>query len=192
MKNFFNSLRNGIMGVGADDDELYEDDYGYYEDEDSYYDENEYEDRPVKKPSLVEGFPSRGTTPRADKGRDAKRTSRTSRSKNQTSDVLRMPIEYQEEETDVYKCEPLTVEDAREVSALIKRRQICVVNLSGLDKDTSQRIVDFISGTCDALGGEIEPISKSIFAVAPQGVRIHQSMRDDIRSSGGRALFGRK
>ena len=48
---------------------------------------------------------------------------------------------------------PTSVEDAREITETLLANRTVVLNLEGLDVDVAQRIIDFTSGSCFAIGG---------------------------------------
>jgi cell division inhibitor SepF len=47
-----------------------------------------------------------------------------------------------------------------------------ILNLEGLEYELAQRIIDFSSGSCYALGGNLQWISKYIIIIAPQNINI--------------------
>ena len=79
---------------------------------------------------------------------------------------------------------PESFEDARDIADHLKTKKPCVINLEGVDKDLSRRIVDFLSGAVYALGGNIQKISSGIFLIAPYNVSIMGDVKDELRSKG--------
>jgi len=58
-------------------------------------------------------------------------------------------------------------------------RQACVVvNLQRIQRDQAVRIVDFLSGTVYALGGDIQKIGTDIFLCTPDNVDVSGSISD--------------
>lgn len=47
-----------------------------------------------------------------------------------------------------------------------------VVNLQRIEKDQGKRIVDFLSGTVYAIGGDIQKIGTDIFLCTPDNVEV--------------------
>lgn len=82
--------------------------------------------------------------------------------------------------------QPETFEQAREVTEHLKGRKPVVANVEGLERNQAQRIIDFLSGSVYALGGNIQRISNGIFLIAPQNVDILGGMK---RSAGERGDF---
>ena len=67
---------------------------------------------------------------------------------------------------------PNTVEDAREITETLLANRTVVLNLEGLDVDIAQRIIDFTSGSCFAISGNLQKISHYIFIITPATFRI--------------------
>ncbi len=67
---------------------------------------------------------------------------------------------------------PTTVEEARELTETLLANRTVVLNLEGLDVGIAQRIIDFASGSCYALRGNLINISRYIFVVTPESVDI--------------------
>ena len=73
---------------------------------------------------------------------------------------------------DVLSIMPKTYEDSRIITDTLLENKAVILNLEGLDFDLAQRIIDFSSGSCYALGGNLQWISKSILIIAPQNMNI--------------------
>ena len=67
---------------------------------------------------------------------------------------------------------PTTFEDAREITETLLANRTVVLNLEGLDVDIAQRIIDFTSGSCFAISGNLQKISHYIFIITPRSVDI--------------------
>ena len=67
---------------------------------------------------------------------------------------------------------PTSVEEARELTDTLLENRTVVLNLEGLDVDIAQRIIDFTSGSCYAIRGNLMKISHYIFVVTPESVDI--------------------
>ncbi len=67
---------------------------------------------------------------------------------------------------------PTSVEDAREITETLLANRTVVLNLEGLDVDIAQRIIDFTSGSCFAISGNLQKISHYIFIITPASVDI--------------------
>ncbi len=73
---------------------------------------------------------------------------------------------------------PNSVEDAREITETLLANRTVVLNLEGLDVDIAQRIIDFTSGSCFAIGGNLQKISHYIFIITPASVDISGDFQD--------------
>ena len=67
---------------------------------------------------------------------------------------------------------PTSVEEARELTDTLLDGRTVVLNLEGLDVDVAQRIIDFTSGSCYAIRGNLMKIAHYIFVVTPENVDI--------------------
>lgn len=67
---------------------------------------------------------------------------------------------------------PVTIDEARSVTETLLQNRAVVLNLEGLDVDIAQRIIDFTSGSCYAINGNLQKISNYIFIITPQSVEI--------------------
>lgn len=78
---------------------------------------------------------------------------------------------------------PTTFEDAREITETLLTNRTVVLNLEGLDVDLAQRIIDFTSGSCFAIFGNLQKISHYIFIITPSSVDISGDFQDIINGS---------
>lgn len=73
---------------------------------------------------------------------------------------------------------PTSVEEAREITETLLSNRTVVLNLEGLDVDIAQRIIDFTSGSCYAIQGNLQKISRYIFIITPCSVDISGDFQD--------------
>lgn len=73
---------------------------------------------------------------------------------------------------------PTSVEDAREITETLLANRTVVLNLEGVDVDIAQRIIDFTSGSCFAIAGNLQKISHYIFIITPASVDISGDFQD--------------
>lgn len=78
---------------------------------------------------------------------------------------------------------PTSVEDAREITETLLADRTVVLNLEGLDVDIAQRIIDFTSGSCYAISGNLQKISHYIFIITPSSVDISGDFQDIFNDS---------
>ena len=73
---------------------------------------------------------------------------------------------------------PTSIEDAREITETLLQNRTVVLNLEGLDVDIAQRIIDFTSGSCFAIDGNLQKISHYIFIITPASVDVSGDFQD--------------
>ncbi len=78
---------------------------------------------------------------------------------------------------------PTSIEDAREITETLLANRTVVLNLEGLDVDIAQRIIDFTSGSCFAMSGNLQKISHYIFIITPQIVDISGDFQEILSGS---------
>ena len=78
---------------------------------------------------------------------------------------------------------PTSIEDGREITETLLANRTVVLNLEGLDVDIAQRIIDFTSGSCFAISGNLQKISNYIFLVTPTNVDISGDLQDLLNTS---------
>lgn len=72
--------------------------------------------------------------------------------------------------------EPRAYADAQEIADHLKNRRGVVVNLQRISPEQARRIVDFLSGTVYAIGGDIQRIGSNIFLCTPENVDVSGSI----------------
>lgn len=155
------------MKLNGEDDDYLEDDY--LEDEEE---EEEVVSTPKRKPASA---PLREMNQSED-DRYAKRTMNNNKvtSIKQTN-LKRLPTNAGME---VCVIKPSSFEEAREITETLLSNRTVVLNLEGLDVDIAQRIIDFTSGSCFAIGGNLQKISHYIFIITPSSVDISGDFQD--------------
>ncbi|EID39892.1 PF04472 family protein [Staphylococcus aureus subsp. aureus IS-M] len=64
----------------------------------------------------------------------------------------------------------------------LKNRRATLVNLQRIDKVSAKRIIDFLSGTVYAIGGDIQRVGTDIFLCTPDNVEVAGSITDHIEN----------
>jgi len=67
---------------------------------------------------------------------------------------------------------PKSFEDANTIADVLLSHRAVVLNLEGIDMAAAQRIIDFASGACYTVGGNLQKISKKIFMIVPQDMNL--------------------
>ena len=142
-----------------DDDDFYDDDY----DDEPIIDNRSQKQSVVKDDVIVEeGRAVKKTTPKVTPMRPTKKTGNG---------------------MEVCVIKPTSIEDAREITETLLANRTVVLNLEGLDVDIAQRIIDFTSGSCFAISGNLQKISHYIFIITPAIVDISGDFQEILSGS---------
>lgn len=76
--------------------------------------------------------------------------------------------------------EPRAYAEAQDIAEHLKNKRSVVVNLQRIERDQGFRIIDFLSGTVYALGGDIQRVGTDIFLCAPENVEVAGSITEFI------------
>ncbi|MGG7618773.1 cell division protein SepF [Robertmurraya sp. GLU-23] len=79
--------------------------------------------------------------------------------------------------------EPRVYAEAQEIADQLKNRRAVVVNLHRIERDQAKRIVDFLSGTVYAIGGDIQKIGAEIFLCTPDNVEVSGNISQLIQET---------
>lgn len=141
----------------GDEEDYYEDDFddGYYEEEIKDRRKNRKEKKKQEEEAKEEPkFPTvKDKNPRTSSKVTPMRTTR-----KQVGNM------------EVCVIKPTSVEDAKEVTETLLSNRTVVLNVEGLELEVAQRIIDFTSGSCFAINGNLQKISNYIFIITPQSV----------------------
>ena len=179
-----------VMRLNEEDDEYYDE----YEDE---YEEEE--EAPARKHFF---FKKTGTddvvqesVPVTSGGARSRVSSRPSSSGSASSNITPMRGHRSAKAMEVCVIKPTSFEDSREISETLLANRMVILNMEGMDTGTAQRIIDFVSGSCYALDGDLQQISNCIFLVTPHSVGVSgdlqelQGIMDTFNFSGFRAAI---
>ncbi|MCI8862279.1 MAG: cell division protein SepF [Lachnospiraceae bacterium] len=154
-----------VMKLGGDDD------YDDYDDYDEFDDDYE-EEKPEKRSSF-----------RRKKEEDYDDfDDEEPRERSKVTPIRQAPRK-QGKGMEVCVIKPTSFDDSREITETLLSNRTVVLNFEGLDMDVAQRIIDFTSGSCFAIGGNLQKVSGSIFLVTPRNVDISGDLQDILSSS---------
>ena len=139
--------------MGMDDDKFYDDDDGYLDDPDPGFRRSPAKENVSAEDESV-----------------AKKIVRAPKSNRKTIG----------NGMEVVVVEPTVFEDSREITETLLSNRTVVLNLEGLNVDIAQRIIDFASGSCFAMRGNLQKISHYIFIITPPSVDISGDFQDLI------------
>ncbi len=75
--------------------------------------------------------------------------------------------------------EPRAYSESQQIADHLKKKNTVVVNMKRVTPDQAKRIVDFLSGTVYALGGDLQKIGGGIFLCTPKNVDVEGAITDD-------------
>ena len=76
--------------------------------------------------------------------------------------------------------EPRAFSESQQIADHLKRRNTVVVNLKRVTSDQAKRIVDFLSGTIYAIGGDLQKIGGGIFLCTPNNINVQGKITDEL------------
>ncbi|ERK60207.1 cell division protein SepF domain protein [Gemella bergeri ATCC 700627] len=68
--------------------------------------------------------------------------------------------------------EPLVFADSKDIIDDIKKNKVVIINLSKLDVETADRLLDFVSGGIYALNAKLKTIGEDIYLCVPNGIDV--------------------
>ena len=142
---------------------------GFSNIDDDFYDDDFLDDEEDEEPVRKSVFRKKSDDDVDDMFNDQKdRTSKTTPKLTPIRGGKKSPHSNME----VCVIKPTSVDDAREITETLLDNRTVVLNVEGLDVDIAQRIIDFSSGSCFAISGNLQKISNYIFIITPPGVEI--------------------
>lgn len=156
MADWMNKLKS-TFGFGEDEEyEEYEEFNQEYNDEDEEIEEMVVEDKKNYSPEL--------------------KAPKTHRTRKRVDNIANGDMIITVHEPLSYEESPRIVDDLRDNKAV-------VLNFEQLDKETKQRIFDFVSGALYAIDGKIQKVNKDIFILAPIVIEI-DGLKEELKNSG--------
>ncbi len=173
-----------VMRLNDEEDDYYDDYEDDYEEEEHvrkgpFFKKNSANDMPQEELQVSSGSRSRASSRTAAGG----------------SNITPMRGHRSSKAMEVCVIKPTSFEDSREISETLLANRMVILNMEGMDTGTAQRIIDFVSGSCYALDGELQQISNCIFLVTPHSVGVSgdleelKGIMDTFNFSGFRAAI---
>lgn len=75
--------------------------------------------------------------------------------------------------------EPRAYSESQQIADHLKKRNTVVVNMKRVTPDQAKRIVDFLSGTVYAIGGDLQKIGGGIFLCTPKNVNVEGTITEE-------------
>ena len=172
-----------MMNLGDDEDD-YEDDF-YEEEEDDYYEEkpSRASKRSLRKKAAEEDDAAYDDLPAESPARELPSARTKSRFSPKVTPMRQARRSSGSGNMEVRVMRPTSYDDSRDIAETLVDNRTVVLNLEGLDLEVAQRIIDFTSGSCYALHGNLQKISQYIFLLTPSNVDISGDMTDILNGS---------
>ena len=75
--------------------------------------------------------------------------------------------------------EPRAYSESQQIADHLKKKNTVVVNLKRVTPEQAKRIVDFLSGTLYAIGGDLQKLGSGIFLCTPKNINVQGKMTDE-------------
>jgi cell division inhibitor SepF len=126
--------------------------------------DDEYDDEPLDD----DGYEEEAPPPRRTRARD------------DSGVTVRGPVGQPQKNVkplDAATVEPVTLKPTsyghcKEIAERFKSGQPVIMNMIATDPEEGRRIIDFVSGLAFGLNGSLERVSRGVFRITPNGVRI--------------------
>lgn len=79
---------------------------------------------------------------------------------------------------------PVSFTEAQDVADRFKGNQPVIINLQGADRDLARRLIDFASGLCYGLGGQMERVADQVYLLTPTDVEVSDEERRRLQERG--------
>jgi cell division inhibitor SepF len=79
---------------------------------------------------------------------------------------------------------PTTFNSAQDVADKFKANQPVILNLQGVERELSRRLLDFCSGICYALSGHMEKVATRVYLLTPANVEVSSEDRRRLTERG--------
>ena len=177
MSKFSEKFLN-LLKLNDDDDY---DDYDEYDDYDDY-------DEPKKSSKKSKKDDINSQEANVDNYEEvAQKPSKVAKASARNNKVV--PMRSGRNNMEVCVIKPANVEDAREITDTLLSGRAVILNLEGLHVDIAQRIIDFTSGSCYSINGNLQKVSSYIFIITPESVEISGDFQELLGSGFDVATF---
>ena len=75
--------------------------------------------------------------------------------------------------------EPRAYSESQQIADHLKKRNTVVVNLKRVTSEQAKRIIDFLSGTLYAIGGNMQKLGPGIFLCTPKNINVQGKMTEE-------------
>jgi len=75
--------------------------------------------------------------------------------------------------------EPRAYSESQQIADHLKARNTVVVNLKRVTSDQAKRIIDFLSGTLYAIGGDLQKVGGGIYLCTPKNINVQGQISEE-------------
>ena len=118
------------------------------------------------------------------------RTNRKTTTYGKSSKIVPMHSGLSSRSMEVCVSKPDEFDTCQEICDIILSGRAAIINFDAVTTQEAQRIIDFVSGSCYAINGNIKPISDTIVIVTPEDIDITGDLQELASSSVNVPAFG--
>lgn len=141
--------------------------YFVIEDDDDGYEE-------VDEPSAV--VPVR----RSERNEEGAPSLRSTQKRSTKAKVIPMNQQAMTEKASIHVVEPRVYSEVEKIADNLLKNQAVLLNFKRIDAEQAKRIVDFLTGTVYAIGGEIQRVGDEIFLCTPASVGVEGALAETL------------
>ncbi|MDO4941844.1 MAG: cell division protein SepF [Lachnospiraceae bacterium] len=157
----------GLMKLGDDEYDEYEEDY------------EEVEEEEEKKSGPFSFF--KKEEPEEEETEDEDPVIRETPQKRQIKrNINSKVVSMNSRGVEVNVIKPRDFSESKLVADLLRDGKTVVINMEEIVNPEAQRTIDFIGGSCYAVDGTLQAISRNIFIAAPNNIEVNGDLRDEI------------
>ncbi|WP_436853635.1 cell division protein SepF [Staphylococcus caeli] len=188
-------LFNGFFVVEEEDDQIEappEEEQDRQQHKQQAQSQNQYTEQSnnvnTERQRAIQSVPKKQSTRLQQSTGERKYQMNNTSSKNNARNVVNMNnqeqdhFEFTQESSKMCLFEPRVFSDTQDIADELKNRRATLVNLQRIDKVSAKRIIDFLSGTVYAIGGDIQRVGSDIFLCTPDNVEVAGSITDQIEN----------
>lgn len=75
--------------------------------------------------------------------------------------------------------EPRAYSESQQIADHLKNRNSVLVNLKRVTSDQAKRIIDFLSGTLYAIGGDLQKVGGGIYLCTPKNINVQGQISEE-------------
>ncbi|PYZ97941.1 cell division protein SepF [Alteribacter lacisalsi] len=109
---------------------------------------------------------------------EPQRQEQTYGEKKEKGNVVSLASVHQSSAAKMMLIEPHSYDEVQDIADHLKNRKAVVINLQRIHHDQAKRVVDFLSGTVYAIGGDIQKLGVNIFLCTPDNVDVTGSISE--------------